>query len=142
MRKFQQGFTLIELMIVMAIVGILAVVALPAYQDYIIRAQVAEGLAFSSPAKLAVTEYWLLNGTWPNDNNKAGLKDKHDFVGKYTEHIGINNNVIEIKYGFAANAAIFNEKIEFTGVVYNGIVSWTCAGMGAFPSKNLPAICQ
>ncbi|EMT1018975.1 pilin [Neisseria gonorrhoeae] len=68
MNTLQKGFTLIELMIVIAIVGILAAVALPAYQDYTARAQVSEAILLAEGQKSAVTEYYLNNGKWPADN--------------------------------------------------------------------------
>ncbi|ENX2804242.1 pilin [Neisseria gonorrhoeae] len=72
MNTLQKGFTLIELMIVIAIVGILAAVALPAYQDYTARAQVSEAILLAEGQKSAVTEYYLNHGKWPKDNDKAG----------------------------------------------------------------------
>ncbi|ENW5879376.1 pilin [Neisseria gonorrhoeae] len=74
MNTLQKGFTLIELMIVIAIVGILAAVALPAYQDYTARAQVSEAILLAEGQKSAVTEYYLNNGKWPADNGAAGKK--------------------------------------------------------------------
>ena len=139
----QQGFTLIELMIVMSIVGILTSTALPAYQDYVIRAQVAEGLTLSAPAKLAVTEYYQLTGTWPENNDEAGLADKHDIIGQYTEHMSVKDNVIEIKYAYAANQAIHNERIELTGTANgSGRITWTCTPKDGFDAKYLPASCR
>ncbi|EMT5257092.1 pilin [Neisseria gonorrhoeae] len=75
MNTLQKGFTLIELMIVIAIVGILAAVALPAYQDYTARAQVSEAILLAEGQKSAVTEYYLNNGKWPENNDKAGTDD-------------------------------------------------------------------
>ncbi len=142
MKKEQQGFTLIELMIVVAIIGILASIAIPAYQDYTIRAQVSEGLTLSSGAKAAVSEYFMDRGIWPTDNAEAGLADKHDIVGNYTEHIGVEDNVIEIKFGYDANAKIMDEKIELTAVDNVGSISWTCASAGTIQAKHLPAACR
>ncbi len=65
MKKFQQGFTLTEVMIVVAIIGLLATVAIPAYQDYTIRAKVTEGVAFADAAKVSVAEYFQTNNVWP-----------------------------------------------------------------------------
>ncbi|ENW5569686.1 pilin, partial [Neisseria gonorrhoeae] len=78
MNTLQKGFTLIELMIVIAIVGILAAVALPAYQDYTARAQVSEAILLAEGQKSAVTEYYLNHGKWPEDNDKAGNDDVTD----------------------------------------------------------------
>ncbi|ENW2580196.1 pilin [Neisseria gonorrhoeae] len=76
MNTLQKGFTLIELMIVIAIVGILAAVALPAYQDYTARAQVSEAILLAEGQKSAVTEYYLNNGKWPADNGAAAGNEK------------------------------------------------------------------
>jgi len=142
MKKKQQGFTLIELMIVVAIIGILASVAISAYQDYTIRAQVSEGLTLSGGTKAAVSEYFMDRGVWPVDNNEAGVADKHDIIGKYTEHIEVEDNVIEIKYGYDAHTAIFDEKIKLTALDNTGSISWTCASDGVIQSMHLPAACR
>jgi len=142
MKKEQQGFTLIELMIVVAIIGILAAIAIPAYQDYTIRAQISEGLTLSSGAKAAVSEYFMDRGAWPADNTTAGLADKHDIIGKYTEHISVEDNVIEIKYGYDVHAKVMDEKIELTAVDNDGSISWTCASAGTIQAKHLPASCR
>ena len=142
MQKKQQGFTLIELMIVVAIIGILAAIAIPAYQDYTIRAQISEGLTLSAGAKSAVSEYFMNHGAWPSNNDDAGLADQHDIMGKYTEHISVKDNVIEIKYEYDANAAITNEKIELTATNNDGSISWTCASAGTIKPNHLPAACR
>ncbi len=142
MKREQQGFTLIELMIVVAIIGILAAIAIPAYQDYTIRAQVSEGLTLSSGAKSAVSEYFMDRGVWPTNNVQAGLADKHDIICKYTEHVSVGGNVIEIKYGYDVHNAIFDQKITLTGVDNAGCISWTCASSGVIQAKHLPAACR
>ena len=73
LKSIQKGFTLIELMIVVAIIGILAAIAMPAYQDYTIRAQVSEGLTLAAAAKAAVAEFYANKGKWPSDNSAAGM---------------------------------------------------------------------
>ncbi len=142
MNNEQQGFTLIELMIVVAIIGILAAIAIPAYLDYTIRAQISEGLTLAAGAKVAVSEYFLERGAWPTDNTEAGLADKHDIVGSYTEHISVEDNVIEIKFGYDAHTVIFDEKIELTAVDNTGSVGWTCTSAGVIQPKHLPAACR
>ena len=142
MRTSEQGFTLIELMIVVAIIGILAAVAIPAYQDYTIRAQVTEGLTLASPVKVAIAEFYAQAGEWPDDNEDAGLSDKHDIMGKYTEHISVKNNVIEIKYEYDANIAIHKQKILLTATGHVGSISWDCASAGVIPPNYLPPVCR
>jgi len=138
---YNKGFTLIELMIVVAIIGILAAIAIPAYQDYTIRAQVSEGLSLASAAKASVAEYYVERGAWPSNNDDAGLADKHDIMGKYTEHVSVKDNVIEIKYEYDANVNIHGDKIDLTATNNDGSISWTCAGDG-IADKHLPAACR
>ena len=142
MKKKQQGFTLIELMVVVTCIGILSSVAIPAYQDYAIRAQISEGLNLAAGALSAVSEYYMYRGDWPKNNDEAGLADKHDMIGKYTEHISVKDNVIEIKFGFDAHKAIFNEKIELTAFDNAGSISWTCASAGKIQANHLPGACR
>ncbi|EMS5724890.1 pilin, partial [Neisseria gonorrhoeae] len=94
MNTLQKGFTLIELMIVIAIVGILAAVALPAYQDYTARAQVSEAILLAEGQKSAVTEYYLNNGKWPADNGDAGVASPDKIKGKYVQSVTVANGVV------------------------------------------------
>ncbi|HEZ6963544.1 TPA: pilin, partial [Neisseria meningitidis] len=94
MNTLQKGFTLIELMIVIAIVGILAAVALPAYQDYTARAQVSEAILLAEGQKSAVTEYYLNHGKWPKNNTSAGVATSTDIKGKYVQSVTVANGVI------------------------------------------------
>ena len=87
MKRLNSGFTLIELMIVVAIIGILAAVAIPQYQNYVARAQVAEGLVLASGGETAIAEYFNTNGTFPADNATAGLSDADDISGKYVSSV-------------------------------------------------------
>ncbi|EPI6285003.1 pilin, partial [Neisseria gonorrhoeae] len=98
MNTLQKGFTLIELMIVIAIVGILAAVALPAYQDYTARAQVSEAILLAEGQKSAVTEYYLNHGTWPENNDSAGVASPPSNIkGKYVESVTVENGVVTAK---------------------------------------------
>jgi type IV pilus assembly protein PilA len=132
MTKLQKGFTLIELMIVVAIIGILAAIAIPAYQDYTIRAQVSEGLNLAAAAKAAVAETFLNRGAAPAGRAEAGMSaTPTDTNGKYVTQVDIVNGVIEITYGNEANAAIGagNETLELAPFVTpDGSVVWRCGG--------------
>ncbi|HFA7967163.1 TPA: pilin, partial [Neisseria gonorrhoeae] len=91
MNTLQKGFTLIELMIVIAIVGILAAVALPAYQDYTARAQVSEAILLAEGQKSAVTGHYPNNGEWPKDNDSAGVASASKIIGKYVKQVEVKN---------------------------------------------------
>ena len=110
MKAMQKGFTLIELMIVVAIIGILAAIAIPAYQDYTIRSQVTEGLNLAGAVKAAVAETYADRGAWPADNLEAGIVDDAGAAvtpsGKYVTGIQIADGTITIEYGNQANANI------------------------------------
>ncbi|ENW2562444.1 pilin, partial [Neisseria gonorrhoeae] len=94
MNTLQKGFTLIELMIVIAIVGILAAVALPAYQDYTARAQVSEAILLAEGQKSAVTEYYLNHGKWPENNTSAGVASPAEIKGKYVKSVTVAKGVV------------------------------------------------
>ncbi|MFO1406493.1 MAG: pilin [Steroidobacteraceae bacterium] len=126
-KSAQKGFTLIELMIVVAIIGILAAIAIPAYQDYLIRSQASEGLTMASAAKAAVSEYYANHGSWPNANSDAGLGSSTTIQGKYVSSIGVTQGGITITYGNEANTKIQNETVGLTpGHSANGDVVWKC----------------
>ncbi len=138
--KKQQGFTLIELMIVVAIIGILAAIAIPAYQDYTIRAQVSEGINLTAGAKAATTEYSMDTGRWPTDNSFAGLSVPGEIRGKYTSAVASALGVITVTYGGDAHALIQGATLVMTGVTNAGSVEWVCTtGMA---DKHVPAACR
>ena len=139
-KRIQKGFTLIELMIVVAIIGILAAIAIPAYQDYLIRSQTSEGLTMAAAAKASVAEYYANKGTWPASNIDAGLGAATDIDGKYVSGIQIDTGGITITYGHEANAAnLFGETVGLTpGASVNGDIIWKC-GLAGDPSGWDPA---
>jgi type IV pilus assembly protein PilA len=133
MTKLQKGFTLIELMIVVAIIGILAAIAIPAYQDYTIRAQVTEGMNLAAAAKAAVAETFLNRGTAPANRTVAGMSaNATDTVGKYVTEVEVANGIITITYGNEANQAINQATLRLVPYISNdNSVSWRCGGAGA-----------
>ncbi|HFC7512093.1 TPA: pilin, partial [Neisseria meningitidis] len=127
MNTLQKGFTLIELMIVIAIVGILAAVALPAYQDYTARAQVSEAILLAEGQKSAVTEYYLNHGKWPSNNSSAGVASASDIKGKYVKSVEVKNGVVtaEMKSS-GVNKEIQGKKLSLWAKRQDGSVKWFC----------------
>ncbi len=157
-----KGFTLIELMIVVAIIGILAAVAIPQYQNYVARAQVAEGLALASGAKTAIAEYRSTTGEWPADNAAAGLAaDPEDISGKYVKSLTVSEGCRAIpcwsggeveRFGFGvlllfkdtAHASIAGGTLSLEGKDEGGSISWLCYGDLGDPNITdyLPSSCK
>ncbi|WP_434679692.1 pilin [Pseudomonas sp. R1-18] len=138
----QKGFTLIELMIVVAIVGILAAVALPAYQDYTIRAQVAELMGLTDGAKVAVTETYQSTGALPGDNAAAGFGGA---TGRYTASVvvGAAGVITATADNVNSNPAIRGQTITLAPqalAANNNVVNWTCGG--TIPARFRPTSCR
>jgi type IV pilus assembly protein PilA len=146
--KKQQGFTLIELMIVVAIIGILAAIAIPAYQDYTIRAQVSEGLNLAAGAKAAITEYYQNTGNLPSTNVGAGISAEGDISGNYVSAVRVGlpgAGQIQVTYnGPRVNALIAGDTIVLSPTTNTGSVEWACSSDGAVPldPKYLPSTCR
>ncbi len=133
MKKIQQGFTLIELMIVVAIIGILAAIAIPAYQDYTIRAQVSEGLTLAAAAKTSVAETFSNSGEAPADRTAAGMTaTATDTSGKYVESVEVADGVITIAYGNEVNAVVDAMELNLTPYESPDLsVIWRCGNAPA-----------
>ena len=165
MKTLQKGFTLIELMIVVAIIGILAAIAIPAYQDYTIRAQVSEGLSLASDIKAGVAEYMAQTGSWPLNLLEAGLGSAAgtDKTGRYVSGVDVGTGTITITYGKDVNDKINGSTLAIQPLVnVNGDVVWVCGnaddptdavadpgdgtasvdGVTTLSDKHMPASCR
>ena len=145
--KNQKGFTLIELMIVVAIIAILAAIAISQYQDYVIRSQVSEGSSLADGVKTAVGEYYNNRGRWPISNSSAGLALASSIKGEYVSAVNVagtaGTGVIEASYGGAkanANLTANGGTLTFSAVANAGSIEWHCIS-AALPQKWCPSSC-
>ena len=156
MKAMQKGFTLIELMIVVASIGILAAIALPAYQDYTARAQISEAVTLADGQKTAVTEYYADKGAFPTSNAQAGVAAATDIKGKYVTSVTIaTGGVITAAMNSTGVAkGVQGASIVLTPTAADGAVTWVCsakkaggggaggAGGADLEDKYIPAACR
>jgi type IV pilus assembly protein PilA len=136
------GFTLIELMIVVAIIAILAAIAIPAYQDYTIRAQVSEGLSLSTGAKAAVWDFASNYGRYPNSNESAGLAKAASISGNYVSKVDVAGGKITVSYAQPkSNIHLQQGTLTLSPIDGAGSIAWSCKGTTMAP-QYLPSSCR
>jgi type IV pilus assembly protein PilA len=147
--KNQKGFTLIELMIVVAIIAILAAIAISQYQDYVIRSQVSEGSSLADGTKTALAEFYNNTGRFPDTNASAGLAEPDQIQGNYVQSLDVATHKIQATFSSAtpqkANVAIDTAILEFSPVTHGGSISWSCGDGGGgkvILDKWLPSVCR
>ena len=155
----QKGFTLIELMVVMAIIGILASIALPTYQTYTTRAQMAEALTISGELKPLIKEYYKARGTFPASNQSLGAPEPRFLIGNYVKGATIEGGAVHLELGNKINALLAGKILTLRPAVVDGSptspFAWLCGyskpvdGMSAVgenetnvPSQFLPPACN
>ncbi|MBT5818795.1 MAG: prepilin-type N-terminal cleavage/methylation domain-containing protein [Proteobacteria bacterium] len=162
-RNTQGGFTLIELMIVVAVIGVLAAIAIPSYQDYVARAQVSEAFVLSAPVRRAQEEFFMMNGKWPKGHSSpgyVGLPATYScfrcYSGKYVYGMhtsaspsvwGGRGGVIIVYFGEDASKRIYGKEMAFVAEENGGSISWKCKpfpdpSQGPIDEKYLPGSCS
>lgn len=139
----QTGFTLIELMIVIAIIAILAAIAIPAYQDYLVRSQITEGVALSTEAKSAMWDFVSNKGRFPESNASAGLPGPTTINGTYVSSVDVSGGRIKVSFDQPKSfSRIKTQVLVLSPVTHTGSITWNCANNSTLSKQYLPPFCR
>ncbi len=137
----QKGFTLIELMIIVAIIAILAAIAIPAYNDFTTRSKISEGMSLASTAQLAILEYYVMTGVWPQNNNDAGLAESDEISGEYVASVSVLENQVLVLFKPDAGEGLADHTMIMEATDARGSMIWTCSSED-IDVKFLPQNCR
>jgi type IV pilus assembly protein PilA len=137
----QEAFTLVEIMIVIAIIGILSMIAIPAYKDFTVRSKISEGLSLAAGAKTSVIEYYQTQGNWPISNANAGLPSADHIKGEFVKSVAIEGNKVVVTFGSGAGEGLSQRNLIMTAVDNSGSISWTCHA-DKIENRFLPPNCR
>ncbi len=142
MKSDESGFTLIELMIVVAIIAILAAIAIAQYKDYAIRAQISEGATLADGVKSSIAEFYQNMGRFGADNDSFGLAPPASIAGRYVAQVDAAGGVIDVTFGGTSHAEIQGRHLTFSPIVHQGSIEWVCNRSNTLDEKYVPPVCR